>query len=78
MPWRREMQPSPALLPGKSHGQRGLVGYNPWDLKESNTTEQLTHTLQHNATRAGFCFKFELGEMISHLGIFYTINYTRE
>ena len=22
------------------HGQRSLVGYNPWDCKESDTTEQ--------------------------------------
>ena len=26
------------------HGQRGLVGYSPWGRKESDTTEQLTHT----------------------------------
>ena len=24
------------------HGQRSLVGYSPWGLKESDTTEQLT------------------------------------
>ena len=29
------------LLPGKSHGQRSLVGYSPWDHKESDTTEWL-------------------------------------
>ena len=28
-----------------SHGQRSLVGYNPWGHKESDSTEQLsTHT----------------------------------
>ena len=27
-------------MPGKSHGPRGLVGYNPWGRKESDTTEQ--------------------------------------
>ena len=29
------------------HGQRSLVGYSPWDHKESDTTEQLStkHTL---------------------------------
>ena len=27
------------LLPGKSHGQRSLVGYSPWGRKESDTTE---------------------------------------
>ena len=25
------------------HGQRSLVGYSPWDCKESDTTEQLAH-----------------------------------
>ena len=27
-------------MPGKSHGPRSLVGYNPWGHKESDTTEQ--------------------------------------
>jgi len=26
--WRRKWQPTPAFLPGKSHGQRSLVGYS--------------------------------------------------
>ena len=30
IPWRRKWQPTPVLLPGKSHGQRNLVGYSPW------------------------------------------------
>ena len=29
------------FLPGKSHGQRSLVGYSPWGREESNTTERL-------------------------------------
>ena len=29
----------------KSHGQRSLEGYSPWDHKESDTTEQLTLSL---------------------------------
>ena len=32
---------TPVLLPGEFHGQRTLVGYSPWDLKESDMTEQL-------------------------------------
>ena len=28
-PWRRKWQPTPVLLPGKSHGQRSLVVYSP-------------------------------------------------
>ena len=27
---RRQWQPTPLLWPGKSHGQRSLVGYSPW------------------------------------------------
>ena len=30
VPWRRVWQPTPVLLPGKSHGQRSLAGYSPW------------------------------------------------
>ena len=45
IPWRRKWQPTPVLLPGKSHGQRSLVGYSPWGRKESDTTEQLYLTL---------------------------------
>ena len=42
--WRREWQPTPVSLPGEFHGQRSLEGYSPWDLKESDMTEWLTHT----------------------------------
>ena len=40
-PWRRKWQSTPALLPGKSHGWRSLIGYSPWGRKESDTTERL-------------------------------------
>ena len=29
IPWRRAWQPTPAFLPGESHGQRSLVDYRP-------------------------------------------------
>ena len=29
IPWRRKWQPTPVFLPGKSHGQRSLMGYSP-------------------------------------------------
>ena len=38
---RRQWRPTPALLPGKSHGQRSLVGYSPWGHDESDMTERL-------------------------------------
>ena len=37
----RQWQPTPVLLPGKSHGRRSLVGCSPWGHTESDTTEQL-------------------------------------
>ena len=40
-PRRRKWQPTPVPLPGKSHGQRSLVGYSPWGHKESDATERL-------------------------------------
>ena len=40
--WRRKWQPTPVLLPGKSHGQRNLVGYSPWGCKELDMTERLS------------------------------------
>ena len=39
-PLEKAWQPTPVLLPGKSHGRRSLVGYSPWGRKESDTTEQ--------------------------------------
>ena len=33
--------PTPVLLPGKSHGQRSLVGCSLWGCEESDTTERL-------------------------------------
>ena len=36
-----QWQPSPILLPGKSHGRRSLVGCSPWGHEGSDMTEQL-------------------------------------
>ena len=38
---RRQWHPTPAPLPGKSHGPRSLVGRSPWDCEESDMTERL-------------------------------------
>ena len=40
-PRRRQWQPTPVLLPGKSHGRRSLVGCSPWGREELDTTERL-------------------------------------
>ena len=39
--WRRQWHPTPVLLPGKSHGQRSLVGCSPPGRSESDMTEWL-------------------------------------
>ena len=45
IPWRRNWQTTPVFLPGKSHGQRSLVGYSPWGHNESEMTKQLNNNL---------------------------------
>ena len=35
---------TPVFLPGKPHRQMSLMGCSPWDCKESDTIELLTHT----------------------------------
>ena len=39
--WRKKWQPTPALLPGESHGRRSLGGCSPRGCKESDTAQQL-------------------------------------
>ena len=56
IPKRRELQPTPVFLPGKSHGERSLTGYSPQSCKELDTTEVTQHackfhTHTHTCTR---------------------------
>ena len=39
MPWSRKWQPTPVVLPGEFHGQRGLMGYSPRGCKEYDAVE---------------------------------------
>ena len=58
IPWRRKWQPTPVFLPGKSHGQRNLVGYSPWDHEGSEKTERLTlsgYIMSDNYTQLQWC-----------------------
>ena len=45
---RRQWHLIPVLLPGKSHGWRGLVGCSPWDHEESDMTD-FTFTFHFHA-----------------------------
>ena len=38
-PLEEAMSTPSSILPGKSHGQRSLVGYSPWGRKELVATE---------------------------------------
>ena len=40
--WSRKWQLIPVFLPGESHEQRSLVGYSPWEHRESDTTEHIS------------------------------------
>ena len=41
-PWRREWHPTPVFMPGKSHGQRSLVGCSARDGEEPGAAEPLS------------------------------------
>ena len=51
--WRRQWQPTPVLLPGKSHGQKSLVGCSAWGHEESDTTERLHFHFSLSCTGEG-------------------------
>ena len=38
----KQWQPTPAFLPGESHGQRSLVGNSSWGHQESDMTGRLS------------------------------------
>ena len=50
---RRQWQPTPVLLTGKSHGRRSLVGCSPWGRWELDTTEQLHFHFSLSCTKGG-------------------------
>ena len=47
--WRRQWQPTPVLLPGKSHGRRSLVGCSPWGRKSRKPLTDFTFTFPFHA-----------------------------
>ena len=63
-PWRRKQQLKPVFLPVKSHGQKILVGYSPWNRQELDTTERLNVCV---------CFNV-LGKLINHSNLIIVCN----
>ena len=53
IPWDRKWQRTPVFLPEKCHGQRSLVNYSSWGLKELDMTGHSTHTYTHHTPGDG-------------------------
>ena len=45
----KAIAPTPVLLPGKSHGQRNLVGCSPWGCEKSTQLSNFTFTFHFHA-----------------------------
>ena len=65
IPWRRKWQSTLVFLSRKTHGQRSLVGWRPWGLKELATTYRL-----HNSKYRGV--QFSSVQALSHVWFFAT------
>ena len=68
IPWRRKWQPTTGFLPGKSHGQRILVGYSPRGRKESAQLSDLQQ--QHLQRRHLLWLAYVLSIKSIHGGCF--------
>ena len=67
IPQRKQWQPTLVFLPGKSHGQRSLVGYSQWSCKELDTTEWLNTSTRW---RMGANFEQDFKLFVFFSGIF--------
>ena len=56
LPWRREWQPIPVFLFGKSHGQKSLMGYSPWGHKRVWHNWVTEHTCKEESSLAALSF----------------------
>ena len=67
------MATHPVFLPGMSHGQRSLAGYNPWSHRELDVTDQLTlsHFLSHKHFIDRIDFRRKQGNHIEEKSYFF-------
>ena len=66
---RRQWHPTPVLLPGKSHGQRSLVGCSPWGRYELDTTKRLHFHFSLSLFTFTFHFHALEKEMVTHSSV---------
>ena len=64
IPWRRKWQPIPVFLLRKSHGQRCLAGYSPWNHRVGHGRATNATTLLCPNRR--FCDRFPEKAMAPH------------
>ena len=62
IPWRRKWQSTPVFLPGKSHGQRSLVGFSPW------AHERVRHNLATKQQNKGDLYYHKTSSIIGFGG----------
>ena len=73
IPWGRKGPLTPAFLPGKSHGERSLVGYSQWSHQESYTTERVsTHACKEWTLIFFFLFRLMTPDRKTFKGNNYT------
>ena len=65
------MATTPVFLPGKSHGQRSLVGCSSWSHKELGTTERLTLPFRVNKGKTEYQEKIKPDELMTVIFFFY-------
>ena len=58
VPWRRKWQAIPVLLPGKSHGRRSLIGYNPRGRRVRHDWATSLSFLSYHYWKQSLNFKF--------------------
>ena len=59
-PRRRQWHPTPVLWPGKSHGQRSLVGCSPWVAKSWTRLSDFTFTFHFHALEKEMATHFSI------------------
>ena len=59
-PRKENSNPFHYFLPGKSHGQKSLVGYSPWGHNKSDMAER------HNNTNVGERLRFRLHQSVEN------------
>ena len=64
IPCRREWLSTPICLLGEFHGQKTLADYSPWDHKELDTPEGLTHRYAYICITKSLCCTADINTIL--------------